>query len=802
MRLKILLCTALLLFIGISMHAQTVKVIDNETLKPIHLITIRSSNSDRGALTDSSGIADISSLKNEQLLIFNHPSYRERKLSFSSLQSMQFLVQMTPSVTMLDDVVVSASKWEQNKNEVPNKIVEITAADIAFADPATVADALALSGQVFIQKSQLGGGSPIIRGFAANSVLIVVDGVRMNNAIFRSGNLQNVINLDANILQGSEVVFGPGSVMYGSDALGGVMDFHTKDPQFTNEFKTEVSGLSFVRYGSAAGEGTGHFQLNFGGPVFSSLTSVTYSNFGYLIMGNGRTDKFPDFGKRFEYIERINGVDVVTPNKNVNRQVYSGYNQTNLMQKFKWRLKNSDLTYAGHLSTSSDIPRYDRLIQRTDQGDLKYAAWYYGPQDWQMHSMKLALFQPNKIFTEAKLTTSFQRMSESRNSRLFQDDILTKRKEKIDVFAFNGDFDKEITENQQLFYGVEFIVNDVKSEAEAVDISTDLTTPASTRYPDGGSIYNSAAIYGSYKWKITPKLILNTGLRYNYVYLDSKFVDKSFFDFPYDEIVLENNSFNGSIGLVHLPNPNSKFNFIFSTGFRSPNVDDVGKVFDSEPGNVIVPNPDLKPESTYNAEFGFTQNLNAQIKFEAVFYYSELRNAMVRRDFTFNGQDQIMYEGVLSQVQAEVNVGEAYIAGISANLLTDLGNNMTFKGSVTYTKGEDTIENIPLRHVVPIFGELSLRYDDKKFKSEFFTRFSGGIAFEDLAPSEQNKPHLYTADGALPWSTLNLRSSYNLNDYFDINLTLENILNTHYRPYSSGISAPGFNMIISLRTTF
>jgi hemoglobin/transferrin/lactoferrin receptor protein len=802
MRLKLLLFTALLLFIGFGVQAQTVQVIDSETLKPIDLLTIRSSNSDRGALTDSMGIADISSLKNEQLLIFNHPSYRERKFSFSTLQSMAFLVQMNPSVTMLDNVVVSASKWEQNKNEVPNKIVEITSEDIAFANPPTVADALALSGQVFIQKSQLGGGSPIIRGFAANSVLIVVDGVRMNNAIFRSGNLQNVINLDPNILQGSEVIFGPGSVMHGSDALGGVMDFHTKDPQFTNEFKTEVSGLSFLRYGSAAGEVTGHFQLNFGGPAFSSLTSVTYSRFGDLKTGNNRTDKFPDFGKRFEYIERLNDVDVVTPNDDVNKQTFSGYNQTNLMQKFKWRLKNSDLTYSGHLSSSSDIPRYDRLIQRTDAGDLQYAEWYYGPQNRQMHSMKLALFQPNKIFTEAKLTTSYQRMEESRNSRLFQDNIRTQRKEQVDVFAFNGDFDKEISEDKQLFYGVEFIVNEVKSTAESVDISTELISPASTRYPDGGSTYSSASLYASYKWKITPRVILNTGARFNYVSLNSQFVDKSFFNFPYDEIDLENSAFNGSIGLVYLPNPNSKLDFIFSTGFRAPNVDDVGKVFDSEPGNVIVPNPDLKPESSYNAEFGFTQNLNSKIKFQSVFYYTELRNAMVRRDFTFNGQDEIIYEGVLSQVQAEVNVGEAYIAGISANLLADLGSNMTFKGSVTYTKGEDTIENIPLRHVVPIFGELSLKYVTEKFKSEFFTRFSGGIAFEDLSPSEQNKPHLYTTDGALPWSTLNLRSSYKLNDYFDINLTIENILNTHYRPYSSGISAPGFNMIIALRSTF
>ena len=626
-----------MLTFGFVALSQTIQVIDNETLEPIPLVTIRSSNSDRGAITDSLGRTDISSLKSAQLLIFNHPSYQEERLSFQSIESKGFLIHLKASITELDNVVVSASKWEQNKNEVPNKIVEISTADIAFADPPTVADALALSGQVFVQKSQLGGGSPIIRGFAANSVLIVVDGVRMNNAIFRSGNLQNVINLDANILQSTEVVFGPASVMYGSDALGGVMDFHTKDPKFTDGLQKEFSGLSFLRYSSAAQETTGHIQFNFGGPIFSALTSLTFSDFGDLRSGNRRTKEFPDFGKRFEYIERINGADVVTSNNNTNDQVFSGYRQFNLMQKFKWRLKTSDLTYTAHISSSSDIPRYDRLIQRTGTGNLRYAEWYYGPQDWQMHNLKIGVFNANKFFTEGRFTTSYQRSEESRNSRVFQENDLISRNEKVEVLAFNADFDKEITEEKQLFYGIELITNRVKSTAASHNIVTQIQSAESTRYPDGGSTYSTAAVYGSYKWKISPKIILNTGLRYSYVELQSKFDDKSFFNFPFDEINLNNGSVSGSVGLVYLPNERTKMDFIFSTGFRAPNVDDIGKIFDSEPGNLVVPNPGLKPELSYNGEIGFAQNLNSQIRLETVLYYSLLRNAMVRRNFTFNG---------------------------------------------------------------------------------------------------------------------------------------------------------------------
>ncbi len=803
MRLRFSIYVFLLSLLALpGAFSQNIQVVDKGSLNPIHLVTIRSSNSQLGAITDENGRADISALKDAPLLIFNHPSYRELKFSFETLQTMGFVVQMVESITRMDDVVISASKWEQNKNEIPNKISEVTRADIAFANPATTADALALSGQVFIQKSQLGGGSPVIRGFSANSVLIVVDGVRMNNAIFRSGNLQNVINLDANILEGSEVVFGPGSVLYGSDALGGVMDFHTKEPMFSENLQTSLSGLAFARYSSATQENTGHLQLNFGGPIFSSLTSLTFSDFGDLRTGNSRTDEFPDFGKRLEYIERINGEDAVVTNSDVNRQVSSGYDQFNLMQKFKWRLSASDITYAAHVSKSSDIPRYDRLILRDGTGNLVNADWRYGPQDWQMHSLKIGLFNANKFFSEAKLTTSYQRMEESRHSRVFQSDDLLSRKERVDVYAFNADFDKEISEDKQLFYGFELIQNDVKSEALSTNIVTNVVSPASTRYPDGGSEYSSAAVYGSYKWKINPKLIMNTGLRYSYVKLNSKFEDKTFFNFPFDEIKLSNGSVNGSIGLVYLPNENSKFSLLTSSGFRAPNIDDVGKVFDSEPGNVIVPNPDLKPEFSYNFEAGFSQRLNTQIRLESVFYYSILRDALVRRNFTFNGQDQILFDGTLSRVQAEVNAGEAYILGFSASMIADLGNNISFKGSVTYTDGEDTIDNLPLRHVTPVFGEFSVKYDTEVVKAELFSRFSGGIDFADLAPSEQNKTHLYTSQGALPWSTLNLRGSYSISGIYDISISLENLLDTHYRPYSSGISAPGFNAIISLRGRF
>ncbi|GAI23612.1 unnamed protein product, partial [marine sediment metagenome] len=158
------------------------------------------------------------------------PPGLEEVYTKKELELMDHRVFLRRHIRMLEESVISASKWEQNKSEIPNRIKSIFESDIQFHNPQTAADLIGSSNEVFIQKSQMGGGSPMIRGFAANSVLLVIDGIRMNNAIYRSGNLHNVISLDPNIIEGSEIIFGPGSVVYGSDALGGVMDFHTKRP--------------------------------------------------------------------------------------------------------------------------------------------------------------------------------------------------------------------------------------------------------------------------------------------------------------------------------------------------------------------------------------------------------------------------------------------------------------------------------------------------------------------------------------------------------------------------------------------
>lgn len=800
----LVLCFSLFIFPFVGSAQVFVRVLDENNLQPIFNATILEEKTQKGMLTDKTGQIDFSQFKKGYKYIFSHSSYQTISLSYQEIINLGYKVEMSERIINIDEVVVSASKWEQDKTEVPNVILSISPKEVAFRNPQTAADMLESTGQVFVQKSQLGGGSPKIRGFSANSVLIMLDGVRMNNAIFRSGNLQNVILIDPNMVSGSEVIFGPGSVIYGSDALGGVMDFHTFKPKFAFEDKIEVSGAAMTRYATANNEKTGSFRVNIAGKKFSSLTGITYSDFGDLRAGRNRPDDFPDFGKRLEYIERVNGSDIIVENDQVNVQKFSGYNQINLLQKLSYRINSaSNLTYSFYYTTSSDIPRYDRLILRDeDTGLLENAEWYYGAQKFSMHNLAYSNFSATKFYDGAKAILAYQTIEESRHDRPYQNDLLRSRTENVDVFSLNLDFDKKINNQSELFYGAEFVRNNVTSAGFSENIVTRAVTATATRYPDGGSDYTSIAFYSRYKRKLSDRLIATAGARYSHISINAVFDDKTFYDFPFDELSLDNGSVSGSLGLVYaLPN-DLKVSTMLSTGFRSPNIDDVGKVFDSEPGNVVVPNDDLSPEFTYTGELGITKNFNNKVQFEAVTYYTLLRDAIVRRDFTFNGSRTIVYDGVDSNVQALVNVGKAYVFGFSFGLKADLNKNFSLSSSFNYNEGEDKTENVPLRHTTPNFGQTSLTYKAKKLKTEFFVKYNGARKIEDFPPSELNKPHLYTSDGSLAWTTVNLRGSYQFNKVLSTTVALENILDLHYRPYSSGISAPGRNLVISLRGTF
>jgi len=708
-----------------------------------------------------------------------------------------------PKQFILDDLVVSANRWEQNLREVPNRISKMNSAKIAFQNPQTAADLLGASNQVFIQKSQLGGGSPMIRGFSTNRVLLVIDGVRMNNAIFRSGNVQNVISLDPNAIEDSEVVFGPGSVIYGSDAIGGVMDFHTLKPKFSDGNGIKLTANAFTRYSSANNEKTGHLDFTIGTSKLSFLTSITHSDYDDLVMGNDGPIKYtrPTF-QRFE-----NGTDVMLVNSDPNKQIGSGYNQFNLMQKVRFSpTQEWDFTYAYHHSSTSNYGRYDRLILTKEDGSLSNGDWYYGPQKWEMHSMTTNYNKKTVITDHAKFLVAYQDFTESRHNRNFGSSRLTNRFENVKAMSFNLDLEKRLNENVVLFYGAEWVENDVGSTAFRKNISSGEITPVSTRYPDG-SDWSSYSAYLSMKMKLGDRWLMNLSNRFNQVITEANY-DLTFFNFPFTSARLNNKAINGSIGFIFNATPDWKLFSNLSSGFRAPNVDDIGKVFDSEPGNVIVPNPTLNPEQAYSIELGATGRIAKVFTVDLSMFYTTIDNAIARGTTTFNGQDSIIYDGQLSQVLSLQNISEVYVYGVQAGISWDITHDLQLTSNINLQKGKEkdpaTGRDYSPTHVAPTFGATHFIYKKNKIQADVYANYNGEISYANLALSERGDKHLYADDEngnpySPSWATLNFKTSYKVHDHVSLDFGIENIMDKRYRPYSSGISAPGRNFILALR---
>jgi len=788
--------------------AQTITVVDKTTQQVIHGVAVYSEHPEISAVTNSKGEVDGSVFRKADSIHFRHMNYEIMVYSFKQIESMQFKVGLNEMIISLGEIIVSANRWEENTTENPFRIEKISMKEISFNNPQTSADLLGTDRYAFIQKSQLGGGSPILRGFATNRVLLVVDGVRMNNAIFRTGNLQNVISLDAASMRSAEILFGPGAVMYGSDAIGGVMDFHTLQNVFADSTgKMLFKGNAFGRYSSANTEKTGHIDFNIGLKNFSFVTSFSYSDYDDLRTGTNGNDYF----LRPVYQETINGVDTQVVNKDNTLQVSSGYSQYNFMQKIGYRCgKYLEIDYGFHYSETSDVPRYDRLyLDANDDGILDNAEWYYGPQKWMMNRIGIIHSKANKFYNQLRLTAAMQNYEESRHDRKFGNPKLRNQTETVDAYSVNLDLDKKIGEKANLFYGAEAVFNSIGSVANRININTGVEQPTNTRYPDG-SKWQSIGVYASLKYRLGSDWIMNTGLRYSSYMIEADF-DTTMFPFPFVHAENSNGALNGSLGFVYSPQIDWQVYVNLSTGFRAPNIDDVGKVFESEPGSVVVPNIGLKPEYAYNAEIGSARTFGNFLKADFAVYYTLLENALARRNFQYNGQDSILYDGQMSRVQAIQNITKAYIYGIQAGIEFNFGGGLGLKSTISYQYGEEQSEDslvyYPKSHLPPLFGSAHVTYHRKSIRLDLYVDYNDKLNYSDLALSERNDDAPYAKDSNgdpfVPgWYTLNFKSALYINKNIELNLGIENITDQLYRPYASGISAPGRNFIAALKYKF
>jgi hemoglobin/transferrin/lactoferrin receptor protein len=797
------LCLFVLLLPALGFTQTTFEVRDAYTFQSVNGLSFQT----KAKLSQQTNtVYQIESAQFPLVIEINHPDYEPYQLNIpNSGSAVAITVYMLPNAQTENETVVSANRSTEKRKDVAQKIQVVRASEIQFQQQTSMADVLANSGSVFVQKSQLGGGSPIIRGFETNKVLLVVDGIRMNNAIYRGGHLQNCLTLDQANMDRVEIVFGPGSVIYGSDAIGGVMSFQTKKPLFSSSDQLLVRSGAYMRGFSAGAGYAANAQVNIGSQRFASLTSISYADYGDLRQGTNRSAAIGNLGYRPWYVAQFNSVDSMVVNADSSLQVGSGYKQYDVLQKFSFVQKPGVLHHLNlQLSNSGNIDRYDRLTLMSG-AKPRFAEWYYGPQFRLLAAYTLELNNSTKFYDNARVILAYQGIEESRIDRRFQKAARNHRIEQLDIYTLNIDLMKKKGAHE-LRYGAEAYLNQVKSTAFTEDIYTGVQALLDTRYPDGGSSMQGAALYASHTFEVSKKLIVNDGIRFSQIALNAQFEDQTFFPFPFSLIQQNHLALNGNLGLIYMPVPKLRLTLNGSSAFRAPNVDDLTKVFESVPGSVVVPNPNLKAEYAYNAEFGLQYQFMKKSTIGVNAYQTYLTNALTVQNGTFNGADSVLYDGQMSQVLTTTNAGNAYVRGFEAFLQAQLTNNLQLSGSYNYTFGRILTDSIPypLDHIAPAFGKLSLRYTalHNKLKVEGYAMYSGWKHLEDYNLVGEDNFSYATPDGMPSWYTLNLRANYNINNQLSIQVACENITDQNYRMFASNISAPGRNFILTLRGNF
>jgi hemoglobin/transferrin/lactoferrin receptor protein len=839
-----------------------IQIVDGKTNEALIGATVinltQNPTGDKGTTTDVDGKTVLKNPGHRDQFQISYLGYVPLKVYFFEIREKhKGIIKLYPGIEIIPIVDVVGRK-DQAAEEIPYELQRVSSKEIASLNAQNSADILLNTG-AYIQKSQMGGGSPILRGFEGNRVLLVIDGVRMNNAVYRNGHLQNSISIDNAVLEQAEVIYGPGALMYGSDALGGVIHYKTRDPRLhlaMDEKDYQFSTSAFTRFSTANKEKTVHLDLDYGTDTWGSLTSVTYSDFGDLASGDKRPEGYNDYGKRKFFVYRNENIDEIIEG-DPNLQRGTAYSQIDLLQKVKYQ-PNQHFYMVLNLqySTSSNIPRYDVLQDTLGAADeLKWAEWYYGPQQRLFASLKAKAQKPTLIYDRATFIASFQRIDEDRLQRKFRKRHRTFNLEDIYVYGFTADFDKFLDKKQQhtFSYGFEGNYNQVNSKAGRMNINSgEVIYDELSRYPSGGSTMTTYAGYATYNWRSKNKALnFNFGGRYtnNEVAFDYLESDADIIDWPdsyYDGISIPNNAMNWGIGLTYKSKDNWQFKAVTSTAFRAPNLDDLAKVRPKN-GKATVPNPDLTPEFSLNYEATLgkqigTLNKNkkgAYLLLSGTGFYTELTDAIVREKGQLpDGSTTIIIDNDQYEVQQNFNAGEAYVAGVSGNLELNWNNRLIFQSGINFIKGRrlykeiepdgliDTI--VPLDHIPPLYGRTSLIFQTEKFRIEGLIRFNGAKAVDEYAVNNidyQDRMYIIDREGmadnieyglinnnpasgesiyqGLPaWMTYNLYASYQFSQGFGINIGVENITDIHYRHFSSGVSAPGRNFSIAFRGTF
>ncbi|NIR72544.1 TonB-dependent receptor [candidate division KSB1 bacterium] len=756
------------------------QVVDKNEERPLPNVQIYVESVSRGDVTDSEGKFVIDRLPpgvyDLTLQLQGYKTIQKKGISLSADEIVDIHAAMDLDIIELEHLVVTATRRRESAYEIPQLVSIIGAKKIQERSKRETPELLREEVGVVVQKTNQGGGSPIIRGLKANKLLFLVDGIRLNNATYRGGNIQYLNTVDSGALERIEVVHGPNSVLYGSDALGGVINVITRKPKLSpgdsHRFRASVSASL------STADNTQSTQVDL-------ITSN--SRWGWLLEGSFK--KFGDIRRGEnggETLMRRLRNDSRTDRVLKKTQSPNGYDAYALNSKARLKISEfQELTLSYQLDRQLGVPRYD--VVEALQDSIRE----FDPQERDLVYLTYSNQHASRFFNAATITLSFHRQFERRIRQRFGSRIRTTDRIRTLTPGFQLQFTKVVANKHHLVYGAEFYYDKVATSSFERNTETGARSNRTPVFPDGSS-FSNFGVYVRDAFELDPRWHLNVGGRFSVFNLKAPFETVPESSVNFGTVEQSSTSLTGSLGSQFYISDAVSFVTNIAQGFRTPNLDDVSKLGPGKGSSFFdVPNPDLVPEKSISLDGGF-KIYSGELRANVIGFYNSINDLLVRRPAEFNDSPFVIEESDTLLVFRKENAGKAFTTGFTLNTECNFRPNWLLFGNLSYTFGKNVSQSEPLTGVPPFNGLFGMRWNAGKYWIEMNTRF----AAEQTRLAAEDKEDLRIPEGGTPgWYTLNLRSGWQLFDAVSIKFAVNNLLDRNYREHLSGFNAPGRNFI-------
>jgi hemoglobin/transferrin/lactoferrin receptor protein len=703
----------------------------------------------------------------------------------------------------LDEITVTGTRSERDTFGTPNAVSVITSDELDRKSLGTTPDMLRGATGVMVQKTSAGQGSPYVRGLTGYQTLIIVDGVRLTNATFRGGPNQYLSTVDSNQIEKIEVMRGYGSALYGSSAIGGVINVFTKSPT------ESLKGFSLhpylaTKYSSADTGKFGRIGMIGGYKNFTFTAGGSYKDVGDLKPGKGYDIQLST--KKFLLTSQSNPtipkdawlVDVEKP---------TGWKEKDGDVKLNYRISDKqDIKLAYQGVRQENVPRYDRYATK------EYDVLLFNPQNRDLAYLNYTAKEIASFINFMQASVSYQKQDEGQKQRKAKSTSTTEISDTTDIMGLSLQLDSLLGNRQKITYGGEFYHDQLNSQSTTTDSKTNkVTTEAWGAYPDGAMFWDMNA-YVQDEFKILNNLeAVLAGMYTRFqAQADLSLRDKSFGMFKNS-----GDAVTGNLGLVFGIIEGLNLTFTAGQAFRAPSLSDTTAVKISNQA-ISAPNPDLKPEHSSGIDVGI-KTRSKYFSGTINYYFNRIKDSLtsMKVQEAFAGKDMPKLYQDLVNANKEATVTIAYnsdeptdIQGVEIAVnkaICPVFPAISAYGNVTITRVEDLAENQPMQREMPINGILGIKWDENKgiFWAETYSRFA--LKQDRLSKSDRTDPRIpgtiNDATKADPtaytpgWFTLNVRVGINMNDWTRLSIGVENITDRRYREHGSGVDGPGRNFV-------